>query len=1107
MSYLTENLYFQSELYNSTSSQINAEKVDNLLAPIVNDSSNWSVAINKANVPISTIPLTVDNIGLRRYAVTISDGTHINTTFVPQINSTKQNFLWDSEGTVIYKRSYTSTGAITTISSVDYAPICGIVAIDRFIVDDFQNVYLTGPTALGSSSDTLYIVGSNNTLLDTGVYSNIVDLYIDRGQKLYVADGGEDQRVFIYFNDNGLNTVSLTQAGVIGANFAGDTFTGLVMVAAGDNQIIVGYDENKLSFYDQNTFEPTHDLTEEIENIVDGVILDSQNAYALVSSSQPADTILGSVAGGAVFNVKSNQQLTSGNTVQSKYAVCPVSYGSSTLQGLTRVSTSNQTWRNASYDPTSQQALTSYITLPTIDNVTANKQTAVAKDNSTDDLRYLNMYAPGVAPPANYWNLRNRNLYVTTPGDVNDMDYNITSDKMFVVDSTNTVSYSDMAVTPVYVWSATANGKVAISPVSFFGSNTSLKATVGREVAVNNIVTVKYDPTSDYMFTLEGAPGSRQINSRNPITGDVILNYPCVASGGIINTFEFSGTQLVVPHGDTSGNVDYYDIATGALTGSLVLTNPGALPMLNSCMVTTSGSLTAYTDAISVVLLQNASNVLTQIFVDSTVIRNGGSVLSLAANELDLVNGLPTLFALIYDDSSTVYLNQFSFTAGYASVSLLRTIKTWDISDAGNIIHIDCIPNMGALFVTQSPGISEVFYQHATTPYSTAAGAFSTYTLGVPVSTATIAYNVSLKGLINWQSFTVDGPIVESIAISKYNPSVGYVVADVDRLIYKVKINYIDKTITYDNPADPTPVSQEQYDFVSTYSTAGETIDSTVTTYNLTTQTQLGSLLFQNVTIPAISKNEISEQFCLIEAGTFKTYTPALVQVVSGTATGLANATCLDVRNGEDLSAGPFSIFDMNQVVAQINDALNECFLRLQSQGTTLTKAPSLTLDFQTGLLTLVYDASYLVPARYIQFNEALFAIAYFSNISGKIILPGPATSLTQSSRTIFNFNDLQSIQFRSNNIFVTGQFFSNNLSSSRIICEIDPDVTTFVNNIGVRLYYDPTILRSFFLNSSLPLQTISISLFYTTKTGKEYQMTLNPNDFFSTKLNFIRKY
>ena len=1107
MSYLTENLYFQSELYNSTASQINAEKVDNLLAPIVNDSSNWSVAINKANIPISTIPLTVDNIGLRRYAVTISDGTHINTTFVPQINSTKQNFLWDSEGTVIYKRSYTASGAITTISSVDYAPICGIVAIDRFIVDDFQNVYLTGPSAVGSPSDTLYIVGFNNTLLDTGIYSNIVDLYIDRGQKLYVADGGEDQRVFIYSNENGLNTVSITPAGIIAQNFAGDDFTGLVMVCAGDNQIIVGYDENKLSFYDQNTFTATHDLTEELDNLVDGVILDSQNAYALVGSSQPSDTILGSVSGGAVFNVKSNQQLTSGNTVSSKYAVCPVSYGSSTLQGLTRVSGSNQTWRNASYDPTSQQALTSYIALPQIDNVTSNKQTAVAKDVSTDDLRYLNMYAPGVAPPSNYWNLRNRNLYVTNPGDVIDMDYNITSDKMFVVDSSNTVSYSDMAVAPVYVWSATADGKVAISPISFFGSNTSLKATVGREIAVNNIATVKYDVTSDYMFTLEGAPGSRQINSRNPITGDVILNYPCVASNGFINTFEFSGTQLVVPHGDTSGNVDYYDIATGALTGSLVLTNPGGLPMLNSCIVIGSGSLTAYTDGGSVVLIQNSANVLTQIFVDSTVIRDGGSVLSLAANELDLANGLPTLFALTYDDSSTVYLKQFSFTAGYASVSLLRTIKTWDIADAGNIIHIDCVATIGALFVTQSPGISEVYYQHASTPYSTAAGAFSTYTLATPVATATIATNVSLKGLINWQTYTVNGPTVKGIALSKYNPSVGYVVADIDRLIYKVKINYNGLTISYDIPSDPTPLSQETYDFVSTYITAGETIDSTVATYNLTTQTNLGSLLFQNVIIPAISRNEISEQFCLIEAGTFKTYTPALVQVTSGTTAGLVNATCLDVRNGEDLSAGLFSIYDMSQVVAQINEAFSECFLRLQSQGTTLTKAPSLTLDFQTGLLTLVYDASYLVADRYIAFNDALMAIAYFANISSKIILPSPATSITQSSRTIFNFNDLQSVQFRSNNIFVTGQFYSTNLSSSRIICEIDPDTTTFVNNIGQRLYYNPTILRSFFLNSSLPLQTISIQLFYTTKEGKEYPITLNPNDFFSTKLNFIRKY
>ena len=1103
MSYLTENLYFQSELYNSTGSAINAEKVDNLLAPIVNDSSNWSVAINKANVPISTIPLTVDNIGLRRYAVTLSDGTHINTTYVPQINSTKQNFLWDSEGTVIYKRTYTASGAITTISSVDYAPICGIVAIDRFIVDDFQNIYLTGPTATGSPADMLYIVGFNGTLLDTGIYSNIVDLYIDRGQKLYVADGGEDQRVFIYNNDNGLNTVSLTQAGIISQNFAGDALTGLAMVCAGDSQIIVGYDSNKLTFYNQLTFTATHDLTETaIDNLVDGVILDSENAYALLGADKPKDTILGSVSGGNVYNVQSNQQLTSGGSVEGKFAVAPIEYGSTVLQGLTRIS-SNQTWRTAVYDPTSEQALTSYIALPLVNNMTANKQTVVAKDELTDDLRFLNMYPPTISPSPAYWNLRARNLYITAPADVIDMDYNTISDKLFVVDSDNTVSYSDMPVCPVYIWSIpVTKDKVKISPVSYFGSNTSLKAYTGRELAISDLTSVKYDIASDYMFTLEGASGAQQINSRNPITGDVILNYPCLTAGGNILTFEFSGDLLVVPRG-ADQVVDYYDLVSGAVAGSLPVGSQ--YPLSISCAMTSSGSLTAYSDVLSIVVIQNTASVLSQVFIDSTVVSDNGNnqIYSIAANELDLVNGLPTLFVYMDIGGGPRVINQYSFGAGFSSIQLLRTIATFTTTPS--IVHIDCIFNMGALIATDDTGASIIYYQGEATPYDSTKT--STYTLGAPTFYASVAQNVSLNGLIDWQTFTVDGPVIQSIAVSKYNPTVGYVVANVDRLIYQVKIDYNDKTIKYTNPLDPTPISQETYDFVSTYTTAGQTVDSKVASFEINTQTQLGSLDFPSVIITAISRNEISEQFCLIDAGVFKTYTTALALVTSGTVAGLSSASCLDVRNGEDLSAGLYSIYDMNQVVTQINAAFSECFLRLQSQGTTLTKAPLLTLDFQTGLLTLVYDASYLVPDRYIAFNDALMAIAYFANISNRIILPAPATSVTQSSRTIFNFNDLQSVQFRSNNIFVTGQFYSTNLSSSRIICEIDPDTTTFVNNIGVRLYYNPTILRSFFLNSSLPLQTISIQLFYTTKAGKEYPITLQPNDFFSTKLNFIRKF
>ena len=1103
MSYLTENLYFQSELYNPSSTAINAEKVDNLLAPIVNDSSNWSVAIAKANVPISTIPLTVDNIGLRRYSVTISDGTHINTTFVPQINSTKQNFLWDSEGTIIYKRIYTSSGAITTLSSVDYAPICGIAAIDRFIVDDFQNVYLTGPTAIGSPSDVLYIVGLDGTLLDTAAFSNIVDLYIDRGQKLYIADGGEDQRVYIYNNTNGLNSVVLTEADIISQNFAGDTFTGLAMVSAGDNVIIVGYDSNKLTFYDQNTFTPTHDLTETaVENIVDGVILDSQDAYALLGADQPKDTILGTKTGGNVFNVLADSAITSGFGVKGKYAVCPIEYGSATLQGLVAASAlGSGTLRNASFDPTISQALSSYIALPQQTSIASNKQTAIALGAGDNTLRFLNMYPPGVAPVPSYWNTRATKFYITTPGDVLDFDYNIVSDKLFVVDSAGDIKYSDMPITPVYIWSVSADSeKVEIYPISFFGSNTTLKATLGRQISIPLLTSVKYDTQSDNMFTLEGAFGSREINSRNSITGAVIQNYPCPGAAGNINTFTFADIYLIVPNADDA-DIEIFNIATGALHATVT----SSIPQLTlSCIMTANGSQTAYSDGSSIVVLQNSAGTFTEVFVDSAVVSaQVNTIFSICANNLDLVNSIPTLFVYGCNTAGTVWtLNQYQFGASFSSISLLRTIQTWN-QTGSPLSNIDCIFNMGALVLTPSDGESKIYYKDSTAgPYSTSNA--STYSLPFPTSYTYITQNTGLNGFIDWQPFTVtgSGPPPKSIALSKYNPSTGYAISGVDNFIYSIQINYNTQTITY----AATALVTEEYDFVSTYTTSNPILNSAVASFSVVTQTQLGSIAFPSTTITAISRNEITEQFCLIDSGVFKTYTPELTLVTTGT-TNIPNSTCLDVRNGEDLSAGLYSIYDMNQVITQINAAFTECFLRLQSQGTTLTKAPLLTLDFQSGLLTLVYDASYLVADRYIAFNDALLAIAYFSNNAGRIILPAPATSLTQSSRTIFNFNDLQSVQFRSNNIFVTGQFYSTNLSSSRIICEIDPDTTTFVNNIGVRLYYNPTILRSFFLNSSLPLQTISIQLFYTTKEGKEYPITLNPSDFFSTKLNFIRKY
>ena len=62
---LVNNVYFDSRLYNSTTAQIAAETDDNLLYPLLSNSDNWSVALNKAKIDLSTIPLTNQNIKLK----------------------------------------------------------------------------------------------------------------------------------------------------------------------------------------------------------------------------------------------------------------------------------------------------------------------------------------------------------------------------------------------------------------------------------------------------------------------------------------------------------------------------------------------------------------------------------------------------------------------------------------------------------------------------------------------------------------------------------------------------------------------------------------------------------------------------------------------------------------------------------------------------------------------------------------------------------------------------------------------------------------------------------------------------------------------------------
>jgi len=1109
MSYLTENLFYQIEKYNSTDTQQLALQSDNLLAPIVQNSSNWSVAINKANLPISTIPLTADNIGLRKYAVTLADGNHSNTTYVSQVGSTNTNYIWDSEGTTIYQRSYTASGAITDITSVNYGPICGIVSITKFLVDDFKNVYLCGPTSPSGLPGTLYVVGSNQQILVTLAFNNIVDLYIDRGQKLYVSDAGEIQAVSIFSNVNAVNSVTLNPVAEITTGFGGIPITGLVFAVGGDNVIIIGHSGNLLSFYNQTTFEPISNITGPAGLLTSGTVLDSAAVYALGYVDTPLDALYGTVSNESVYNAFNGSQLiTEGIPASapiSKYTVGATVNTPSSLNGYI-IGEDGHLYTQA-YNPTTSQSVYNAISgsQPSFNSLVSNKSQVVGLQTNGVLSFFNQRYGPLTTIETPIWSPAFNDFQIAAPNDIIDFDFNHVTNRVIAVDSTNGVHISDVAVTPnMYVVVSEDQSSISLYGVSNFDqSTTSNVAQLLRLISVNTCTQALYRYIDNLIYSVEGSAGSQKVYARSAIDGSIVRTYDCSNNAGYITRFELGTNAIVCADNATNTTIWQYDLTSGDMTGSVVIDDTGVVA---SCTLTTYSLLAFATPGKLVIVQSTADPALNLVYSDSVVLPARGAITLLTGSSTDVVNALPTIFVYTTDATNGFILGQYSFGVDFASIQLVQNVQIWDPTSDPGLVQLNYINNDFQL-VQSTSSLSTIYYQTSpTTPYNNAPAYTTTFSIS-NLGSGDIPQFVS-GAFINWQTLTVTGgDILCSVAVSRYNPTLGYAIVGVSSgNIYPISIDYSNSVIK----VGTTPVSGANYNKVSTFKNGAQVVTSKAATYNVSSQSLVGSVSYPGVgPFTTIAKNEIDQTFGLIQTANSKLLIldTGLAVVSQSVNSGFGVASCFDIRNGEDIDSGPVSIYDMQVLIDQINLAFVDCFKRLQSKGTTLTSAPVLTLDFQSGLLTLKYDSSYIAKDCYIAFNTNLLTICYFTNVSGKIVLNPAATSITQNSKSVFNFNDLQSVQFRSNNIFVNGQYYSTNLSSSRIICEIDPDTTTYVNNLGQRLYYNPTILRSFFLQSTLPLQIISIQLYYTTKQGKEYPIYLNPSDFFTTKLNFIRKY
>ena len=394
---------------------------------------------------------------------------------------------------------------------------------------------------------------------------------------------------------------------------------------------------------------------------------------------------------------------------------------------------------------------------------------------------------------------------------------------------------------------------------------------------------------------------------------------------------------------------------------------------------------------------------------------------------------------------------------------------------------------------------------------------------GITTSANPLNYIYSMPTIDNtftWDLTTQGGTTVPvgGVAISKVNPNTVYAL-NTSGVAYKGILNNNAITFTADALITNT------YTSINTASPATTLYNSNIYSYGLKTgQTVHNEYRTNGFGILGLSGNDVDGNFiattsagsnnliCLpaVNTGASNTWPTNWVSTLTG-------ANAIFVANGANVDAGPYNIYSYSRLIDAINTAYAIAFNKFPSG--SFDNPPTLSLNSATGLLTLNFDSSYTKSdAGAILMNNALLQICYFpssvdtlDNTMNDIYLPftNPATTtITQTGRSLYAFNQLDKIVFITNTIYVAGSFLGNN-NTNNIITTVDVPTANagYFENLGEVLYYQPNFLRPFILASSNPLQRIQLSVYYTTIDGTEYPLLVAPGTNWNATLIFPRRF
>ena len=1137
--YYTVNQYVDPVLYLTPQP---AGEDSKLLYPIFKTASDYQIGIAKAKIPLDTIPLTQSNIPLKRYEVILREGANESTAYLNQLNANANNYLWNCSPSGVIAQYKTAGATFTPVANTDLSSFIDGGIVQYFLVDDYFNAYLAYSSPSGGIVDKLVVVNITfQSQLEFLQLDQIQGMDLDRNNQLYVANEAPSGSVVnVYRNQNSATEVVLTLIHQITTGYASDPLTTISTISA-DTSLLVGYNSNKFAIYNTSTYQPYTGFTDAgITHLgkASALLSAGQGSFVICDDGAVNNLFVGSTSAGIATNMVSSTPVGGGNWLPTAKFVFTNSY-------VFSIGTDNRVYYQF-YNPSTGTISGAPQLVNSVDTTSYNNVCLYSDRsggffaNSTDLLYAFNID-----------NYTTNNFYLIDSsfgpdgGAPKSYDYQNTSKKMVAVGSDGNLYISSKAIYPknfavnaFFPFDVTKN-----AVVDTFGVGYNAPGTFTSSVNSTGVETTNYSgPVGSFITGTKQwiLDGSNVLTSYLKTTGALTDTYQLPLSNEGFNACNIDDLNCVIL--DASGNVYFVDLSNGSIVSQFTIPDEPTAQLGLSVFFNPLSDLSSsvaicinnQTKFYIYTIPHTTLNVPPTLQLTSTFAPEQGSY---AGNQwiyycqfmfAPEIQGFPVLFFLTSGNVETpsnltcnslwsvVFNGAPTFSAGvnYQN-SFLVSEGTFPSLCVGNAMDVNT--SVGELYVSTGTqfqqGIpftnsGELLVFNVNNSFSNS----STITLPLPANAQSTSFDYfSPQKTYTWIPITATGGATtfSSVAVGQRNPNNLYVLNSAGNAFFG--------TIAGTQSAPTISFSSYQPPINGTYSSISLTPDvtsynSVVSEYTISNQTLIGSHTYGNKLIPAISRNDITLQYCVSVSNTSFDFYDATGFSPSGSKSNSV-ANLIFAKNGVDLDAGPANIYTYQVFIDALNSAFTVAWGRLKAAGGQFASPPTATLNYETGLITLTYSTDYASVGNGILFNKALSSWARFYSTPDKtdvgfdlLKLPYASTSTTQTSKSIYVLNKLDKILFQSLTLYVLGSYLGVN-SQNFEITSIDVPTDQYLENTGQFLTYQPSFLRIFQLAANTPIDHIQLSVLYQYIDGSQYPLLVNPDAGWSALLEFVRKF